>query len=118
MIKRPAVLNGQQTSEWLRKKCGGNLFSTTVPNVQEEREAQRDADVAYYEPFIRTDAISYTQGVLDGGEKAAREIFGEIEKLNKHHRFGFEDGTLLIYAEDWQALKDEHLKNKSLKGEK
>ena len=45
-------------------------------------------------------------------QDTAREIFEEIEKLNKHHRFGFEDGTLLIYAEDFQALKAKYPGNK------
>ena len=36
----------------------------------------------------------------------------ELEKQHKYHRFGFEDGTLLVYKEDWQALKTKILEGK------
>ena len=31
-----------------------------------------------------------------------KEVVDWIIKKNKFHRFGFEDGTILIYAEDWE----------------
>jgi len=87
-------------------------------------KAQRDADVAYYEPLIQqarqeTDAISYTQGVLDGERKVTNEIFEKIEKtygLNHYDDEGKAELYVIqiIRADAWQSLKDEYPKNKSL----
>ena len=63
-----------------------------VRDIDQLLQAQRDADVAYYEPIIQqakaeTDAISYREGLLNGEKKVAREIFEEIkphlEKIDK-----------------------------------
>ena len=32
--------------------------------------------------------------------------------LYEYLRFGFEDGTLLIYKEDWQSLKSQYIEEK------
>lgn len=79
-------------------------------NIAQE---QRDADLPYIQQAKDKGwEDGYTAGVLNGDrrvkkaiQQAKEEAFEEIEKHNKHHRFGFEDGTLLIYKEDWQSLK-------------
>lgn len=38
-------------------------------------------------------------------EAQARKLVEWLEKQDKHQRFGFKDGTLLIYNEDWQELR-------------
>ena len=38
-------------------------------------------------------------------EAQAKKLVGELEAINKYKVFGFEDGTLLIYKEDWQELR-------------
>jgi len=95
------------------------LFKRFTGWVKRGMKAQRDADVAYYEPLIQTDAISYTQGVLDGERKVTNEIFEKIEKtygLNHYDDEGKAELYVIqiIHADAWQSLKDEYPKNKSL----
>jgi len=40
-------------------------------------------------------------------EEVAREVVDWLMENDKHNRFGFEDGTLLLYKEDWQAKLQE-----------
>jgi len=74
--------------------------------------------VAYYEPLIQTDAISYTQGVLDGEKKAASEIFEEIEAKcsieGNRIPIPLPSDRFIIRRSILQALKSKYLKNKSL----
>jgi len=49
------------------------------------------------------DADSYVQGYLDGKQAGIKEAVDWLKEYNKYRRFGFEDGTLLIYKEDWQS---------------
>lgn len=34
------------------------------------------------------------------------KVVKTLEKLNKYRVFGFEDGTLLLYKEDWKEIKN------------
>ena len=47
----------------------------------------------------------YTEGIDIALKAQAKKLVEKIEEKNKYHRFGFEDGTLLIYKEDWQELR-------------
>lgn len=80
-IEKPPVLSVEQVEDWMRQK-GIDLNTYTY---QHSREAQRDADVAYYEPIIDKiikDDATRCAGYLDLAKaEVAREIFGEIEKI-------------------------------------
>jgi len=63
------------------------------------------------EPLIQTDAISYTQGVLDGEVKAAREIFEEVEGNLFPARFRVYGSDCKGISEaDYTAIKSRFLK--------
>ena len=84
--EKPPVLKKKKIAEVINKSDADNdEFWIPEDSFERVAQAQRDADAAYYEPIIQqarqeTDAISYTQGVLDGEKKVAREIFKEIER--------------------------------------
>jgi len=50
-IQRPPVLSYKQVREWCDQHVI-NWLGQVAPS--QDREAQRDADVAYYEPIIKT----------------------------------------------------------------
>ena len=114
MNKAP-VLTSDEVLEYFRKR------SRRLPpfGTEEHREAQRDTDVAYYEPLIHqakaeTDAISYTQGVLDGEKKAAREIFEWGNEICEEH-FIYNDKMYVMRKhcrKCWQSLKSKYMEVK------
>ena len=99
--------------------------------------AIRDADAACSEPIIRgleidveiyhhaaevlanqvqqakaeTDAISYTQGVLDGGKKAAREIINTLQAYTVERPNTGKVRIILDYGY-WQSLKSKYMEGK------
>ena len=89
--------------------------------LNEEDEEERDATIeeiakaqaeisfkaGYQQGYTR--ARNHCEDVLLPLERVAgmKEVGEWVNKHNKFYRFGFEDGTVLIYAEDWQAFLKE-----------
>jgi len=70
--EKPPVLSEEQFSEWCQTHqvhCKGECLQVGNTYLCRQ-EAQRDADVAYYEPLIQ-----------QAKEEVAREIFEEIENM-------------------------------------
>ena len=71
------------------------------------------------EPLIQqawqeTDAISYTQGVLDGGKKAAREIQAWGDEICEEH-FRYNNNMYVMRKhclKCWQSLKSKYMEGK------
>lgn len=54
---------------------------------------------------IINDATRIVDYLVEEAKKEGRkELIRELQGLNNYQRFGFEDGTLLIYRENWQEL--------------
>ena len=88
------VYNDRIGEDWAARAAAkiNHLSSTQVHQARQE-----------------TDAISYTQGVLDGKKKVAREIFEEFEKLASTHSLW---RTIDIDKDDWQSLKSKYMEGK------
>jgi len=87
-MEKPPVLSDEEI-----KKAVGKFYSGGSNGLVRVAQAQRDAD-------------------WEHEQETAREIFKEIEKKDRHSRFGFEDGTLLVYKEDYESIKSRHLEGK------
>ena len=70
-------------------------------------EAQRDADVAYYEDkiykIIKEDALMNIERIQQAKAEVAREIFEEIEAKM------YNDNPRMIMSDDYQAVKSKYL---------
>jgi len=129
-IFESSLNNGVTPTNWgMAVKKIGKAFSLAN---KKGIVAQRDADVAYYEPLIqqaKDDSWSNgnTAGVLQGDrrvvkaiqqakEEVAREIFEEIDSkfLLIARPFTERRDIIVEQPKEWQALKDKHLKDKSL----
>ena len=62
-------------------------------------------------PHLTTEAIRRKLTLHSEDNEVAKaqlkQVVEEQLRLNKAKVFGFEEGTLLLYKEDWQALLDE-----------
>jgi len=91
----------QQAKEEERKKVLNDIQAGAVSVANLIEKARQE-----------TDAISYTQGVLDGEKKVAREIFEEIEHFGNMSKEELEKSQFIIIIprDCLQSLKDKFLK--------
>ena len=75
---------------------------------KEIAQAQRDADVEWYEKNQEPHFITTPEIIIKTRQEVAREIFEEIEK---EHAYDGDDGPGIdcILSWDWQALKSRFL---------
>ena len=76
MTEKPPVLGHKQIQKWVEAQDPNEIICLGVSEI--ERRAQRDADVAYYEPIIKefSEAIESWQRRLEQARQdTAREIF-------------------------------------------
>jgi len=100
MKEKPDVLNDEDVARWMQGKFGKIVAYTR----SREREAQRDADVAYYEPLLEQaqqeiDYIAIQQKALEGKlddvelaiqqakTEVAREILRMLDELFEQRAF-------------------------------
>jgi len=73
----------------IAKKVFKELFSDKAPDVIDDAEQLMEA----FQSIRR--AVAQAQ---------LEKVVKKIEEKNKYRVFGFEDGTLLIYKEDWEPI--------------
>ena len=120
--EKPQVLSDEEFDKWCEERCyykNGICHVANSCNIC-RYTAQRDDTwqkaQAYYEPLIQqakaeTDAISYTQGVLDGKERAVREM---LQDMREHIYWSipmFEAKWKSKYMEGKTGFTDEELKD-------
>ena len=104
MTEKPPVLGHKQIQKWVEAQDPNEIICLGVSEI--ERRAQRDADVAYYEPIIKefSEAIESWQRRLEQARQdTAREIFEEIDRV--YNSLGAWGG-FQINQDDWQSLKE------------
>ena len=82
-----------------------------------EAQAQITGDIAYkkgYEDAEKKlederDKFNYwfnkkDEEIIEASKVGARKVVERLQQVDKHARFGFEDGTLLVYKEDLQVI--------------
>ena len=117
MTEKPPVLGHKQIQKWVEAQDPNEIICLGVSEI--ERRAQRDADVAYYEPIIKefSEAIESWQRRLEQARQdTAREIFEEIEaELIAFEGFSqiTQHQAAIINKIWWQSLKEkyEHLQD-------
>jgi len=118
MTEKPPVLGHKQIQKWVEAQDPNEIICLGVSEI--ERRAQRDADVAYYEPIIKefSEAIESWQRRLEQARQdTAMEMFEEVEafwedELSKvRHDRNIGHPYIGCRWCEWQALKEkyEHL---------
>ena len=114
MTEKPPLIRPEWLKQLHHEIAEGLRWSYTA-----HRKAQRDADVAYYEPIIKefSEAIESWQRRLEQArQETAREIFEEIEaELIAFEGFSqiTQHQAAIINKIWWQSLKEkyEHLQD-------
>ena len=84
-----------------------DLSGSAVARVRNIAQAQRDADVEYYEKQQDEMADAMAQGIRQARQDTAKEIFEEIAE--KHWHQGSNNVWYVYMSDaDWQSLKEEY----------
>ena len=124
MTEKPPIITEQEVINWIICAYGKDAI---IAPLAHEKEAQRDADVAYYEPLLKQaqeqiDYVSIQQEALSSKlddvelaiQQARQDTAREIEAFLQNHLYARPDR---VWAKmkflDWMKLKkllDKYLK--------
>jgi len=132
MKEKPDVLSEKQRQEFcIDLSAPGGYDEAEDWNIEGLLQAQRDADVAYYEPLIQHAKQEAKEEILDGlqagnielrgivasiKEEVMREMIGYIEMISDTH-FGSYYG-IKIEKVIWDEFKSKYLSKPEKEGDK
>ena len=118
---KPEILSEEQIMELEPRFKEMDSFVCDGTDFDKVAQAQRDADVEWYDLLRNKDADQCCQAIADARQEArqetAKEIFGEIEKYSNVERFSDSEVELLmlrgkdlrtILEQSYQSLKSKY----------
>lgn len=86
--EKPPVITHQAVLDWLKKRDGDlDLYTQYTISPDEHKEAQRDADVAYYEPLkARQEMLEEVIKLIDDLQNKEEAFVDDVDFRQPHYK--------------------------------